>query len=465
MLIAAMLFSATVHAQLYCGSTISCNGTVGIGVQNTPVFGLTFGLRVDHNASSGGGLMVSNPSSSASAMGIFTGSANGYGLYSTSTSGSAVAGLSTSGKAINGETSTGYAVYGKATLSSGKAGYFDGKVKVADDLEVTDDVDVAGSVNSTNLTVTAPATHNFGVAHFKAGPSRQLFIAANLGPGGFNYLSQANDFGVIFSDGLASGGKNQNAGLVLGPWRTGAKGIRIDKDGNVGIGVAQPQAALDVVGNAHVSLQLSVPKVIGEQNANTQFQLCANTSSNDGGCINLWGNGSTLRPGHISLTAGNGNGTNKGEIRFMQNTGTGYDQHMVIASDGNVGIGMDEPDASLHVKGTIKLADMSGTNQFEVNEAGVVHCREVEVNMIPIPDYVFEPTYELMSLSDLRTYINENHHLPEVKSATEYEAEGHIDLGELSVKMLQKIEELTLYTLELEEKIQKLEEQTDSSQK
>jgi hypothetical protein len=301
------------------------------------------------------------------------------------------------------------------------------------------------------------------VAHFKAGPDRQLFVAPNLGSGSFNHLSQAGDLGVIFSDGLASGNQNQGAGLVLAPWTGGwARGIRIDADGKVGIGTAAPQAELDVEGDVRVEEKLSVPKVIGEQNGNTPTQICAHTTSDDGSCISLWGNGSTTRPGHISLTAGNGTGASGGEIRFLQNLGSGsFIQNMVITAQGEVGIGINNPTATLHVAGSFKVMDLFGDNQFEIKDNGFVTCRQVDVNNFLIPDYVFKSDYKLMPLNQLKNFIETHHHLPGIKSEDQYNEVGSVNLGELSLKLLEKIEELTLYTLEQQEKIDALNDRIE----
>ncbi|MCB0482543.1 MAG: hypothetical protein KDC83_14030, partial [Flavobacteriales bacterium] len=68
------------------------------------------------------------------------------------------------------------------------------------------------------------------------------------------------------------------------------------------------------------------------------------------------------------------------------------------------------------------------------------------------PDYVFQRDYDLMSLPKLEEYINNNGHLPNVPSSTDVEKEG-VDLGEMNRILLQKIEELTLYVIELEKRI------------
>ncbi len=67
------------------------------------------------------------------------------------------------------------------------------------------------------------------------------------------------------------------------------------------------------------------------------------------------------------------------------------------------------------------------------------------------PDYVFKPTYQLTPLSDVNTYINENHHLPEMPSAEQVSKNG-LNLGEMNEKLLKKVEELTLYLIEKDNK-------------
>lgn len=96
---------------------------------------------------------------------------------------------------------------------------------------------------------------------------------------------------------------------------------------------------------------------------------------------------------------------------------------------GNVGIGTTQPDAKLTVNGTI-------------------HSKEVKVDTnIPVPDYVFDPSYKLPLLSELKIYIEANRHLPEIASAAEMNKNG-INLSEMNLKLLKKVEELTLYLIE-----------------
>lgn len=95
---------------------------------------------------------------------------------------------------------------------------------------------------------------------------------------------------------------------------------------------------------------------------------------------------------------------------------------------------------------------------FSVNGAGQVYARKYTTTLSPIPDYVFSSTYDLMPLTELRSYIQTNHHLPNIPSAEELSSQP-VDLGELERLLLEKVEELTLYVLELEEEINKLKEE------
>jgi hypothetical protein len=78
-------------------------------------------------------------------------------------------------------------------------------------------------------------------------------------------------------------------------------------------------------------------------------------------------------------------------------------------------------------------------------------------------DYVFEPTYKLPSLQQVEQFIQQHKHLPEVPSAKEVEEKG-LDVGENQAVLLKKIEELTLYIIEQNKKIEKLEAQTQSQE-
>lgn len=108
---------------------------------------------------------------------------------------------------------------------------------------------------------------------------------------------------------------------------------------------------------------------------------------------------------------------------------------LYLGYNGNVGIGTDNP-------GNYKLA-----------VEGTICARKVRVTEAPFwSDFVFEADYKLMSLAEVEAYITQNGHLPGIPSASDVKQDG-VDLVEMNALLLQKIEELTLYVIELEKKI------------
>lgn len=124
---------------------------------------------------------------------------------------------------------------------------------------------------------------------------------------------------------------------------------------------------------------------------------------------------------------------------FTRKNGAAPAPQMTLDENGQLGIGTTTPDSKLTVKGTI-------------------HSQEVKVDLngSVAPDYVFEKDYQLTSLEELKSYIDQNKHLPEIPSAKEMEQEG-VNLKEMNLKLLQKIEELTLHIINQEQRIQQLE--------
>lgn len=70
-----------------------------------------------------------------------------------------------------------------------------------------------------------------------------------------------------------------------------------------------------------------------------------------------------------------------------------------------------------------------------------------------LPDYVFEPDYELPSLSEIESYVKANHHLPGIISEAELKEEGIYEVNDMLLGQLKNLEELTLHTIELEKKL------------
>jgi hypothetical protein len=113
----------------------------------------------------------------------------------------------------------------------------------------------------------------------------------------------------------------------------------------------------------------------------------------------------------------------------------------------------------MHLTGGFKILDENTNDvQFKVDNSGHLWAREVRVLLGTIPpDYVFSKGYKLISLYHLEQFIKKHKHLPNIPSAKEYNEQGSIDIGELQFKLLEKVEELTLYIIELNKKNEQLE--------
>ncbi len=126
---------------------------------------------------------------------------------------------------------------------------------------------------------------------------------------------------------------------------------------------------------------------------------------------------------------------------------------------GSIGIGTTTPSTNkLAVIGTTYLSDKVsiGTteNDAMLTVGGKIEAEEIEVKDVGA-DFVFDEDYNLRSLGEVESFIKENGHLPEVAPASETK-EG-VNLGEFNQLLLQKVEELTLYIIEQEKRIQELE--------
>ena len=112
----------------------------------------------------------------------------------------------------------------------------------------------------------------------------------------------------------------------------------------------------------------------------------------------------------------------------------------------------------IHKNADLGVSAMMRLSSTELIVDGRISSEEVKVEVINGPDYVFEPDYELRSLSETKEYIIKNKHLPEIPSASEMENNG-IDLGDMNMRLLKKIEELTLYQIELMEEMEKMKKE------
>jgi len=129
-------------------------------------------------------------------------------------------------------------------------------------------------------------------------------------------------------------------------------------------------------------------------------------------------------------------------VRFQAN-GT---SKFVINSSGNVGIGTTAP-------GTYKLA-----------VEGKIGAREVVVTAYAWADHVLKKEYSLKPLNEVEKFITKNNHLEGIPSEKEVKTNG-VAVGEMQVKLLTKVEEMTLYMIQMEKNMVKMQKKMNSMQK
>jgi hypothetical protein len=303
------------------------------------------------------------------------------------------------------------------------------------------------SGNSSMVTV---GTANPGVGlRFYAGDdiSRMIIDASNGNVGigtttpGSSYKLDVNGTinaaGILINGAPFAGGGSQ--------WTTAGSNVYYSTAGNVGIGTAAPNFKLELGANSQLAIgKTYVDNCLDANNSYVRSNFGSNVYWD--GLNHVWqvkaiGNNdfsAMIHPnadGLAFVTApSNGNAD-----KSLTNSQFMALERMRITANGNVGIGTTAPDAKLAV-------------------AGQVHATEVRVTTsVPGPDYVFEKDYKLSSLEEIKNYIDQNKHLPEVPSAKEMEKNG-VQLGEMNMLLLKKIEELTLHVIELKRENTELKE-------
>ena len=266
----------------------------------------------------------------------------------------------------------------------------------------------------------------------------------------------------------------------------------ISREGNVGIGTSTPAAKLEVNmfnpnGTPQSGLLLKTNSFFTWPNAESSYFIKAEELGNTNATFVLNGKGYlgmgnatpiyplTLETTETVMASFKHNGVGNSSVRIGNNNGYmnlgvgATTVHPYIWSSTNGFIIGNDGDPTVFVNGmgngSVGIGTVS-TGSFKLAVEGKIGAREVQVTLSnPFPDYVFDSKYKLRSLSSLENYINENKHLPNIPSAAEVEKNGGVELGKLNTKLLEKVEELTLYIIEINKKVEKLEKENEALKK
>lgn len=257
-----------------------------------------------------------------------------------------------------------------------------------------------------------------------AGTTQSVFLPGHI------YLSPYNGGNVSYLQARRS----DNSGTTSLRLRTYNNGtltdaMQIDGNGNVGIGTTTPSSKLNVSeGDIRINATTT----------NRYLILDALSSVNIATMISL----KRSDVGRWLFGASGNSGTDNFE--FFRYSDTGAFLGSALELERSTGNAIFQNNVAIGTPLT------TNPNNYKLAVNGKIGAKEVQVENTSSTwaDYVFEPDYNLRSLEEIENFIKVNKHLPEIPSQKDIETNGH-KLGEMDVLLLKKVEELTLYMIEL----------------
>ncbi len=254
------------------------------------------------------------------------------------------------------------------------------------------------------------------------------FLVSNERKGYVRYI-----IGSLVTPGLIFSGTGVGSNMV------------ITQEGKVGIGTSAPTAPLEVEGQMKATSVGANSVTVQETFASLKTSIFnsgllsnGDITLQSGSLLNFRENATNI--GFVQLSGSNiriGTYGDNATGKFVVRTGGG--DRLFVDAAGNVSIGT-----------------ATAATGYRLSVAGKVMVEELRVRLqASWPDYVFSNQYKLRSLPELQKFIQTHQHLPNIPPASELEKSG-MDLGEMQRRMMEKIEELTLYILQLQNEIDAL---------
>jgi hypothetical protein len=337
-----------------------------------------------------------------------------------------------------------------------------------------------------------PANGNVGIATGAITPGAKLSFNntndGSNGPDGITWYSPTPlAYGIHRTAGPWSAPNYQQlrlsweTGITLDPGTLYGKsyvdvqgsGLRVPS-GNLGIGLTDPTEKLHIRAEGLLRPTFESVSNTDHYRALLDFKRSRGTVAaklpvvlNDKlGSVYFWGfNGTSYieSSGINGVTEGTTTGSLKAGLSFATNDGTDLVNNspvtrMYVTASGNVLI-----NPKIVAGGHLDPAATS-FNDGKLQVRGKIRAQEVKVEMANWSDFVFAKDYALPTLQETEKHIKEKGHLPGIPSAAEVEKNG-IELGDMNKKLLQKIEELTLYLIEQKKQIETLNTKVENLQK
>ncbi len=222
-----------------------------------------------------------------------------------------------------------------------------------------------------------------------------------------------------------------------------------------------PKLILSDAGDATFTGSLNVGAAMSATSTITSGgYLISSINNNEGGAIGLL-NPSKTAPDVASrwqiynMTGGYGNSLQFWAYSNTENLGP----KLTITDAGNVGIGTNAPAAKLEVAGNVRIGTVTMPGGYRLYVEQGILTEKVKVALKSSAnwaDHVFAPGYQLPPLSEVETFVKKNGHLPGIPSADALVKEGGVDVNNMFARQLEKIEELTLYIIEIKKEIAQL---------